>query len=195
MLKKYQESHEEANKFGTQIELYFKLGKFPIAITERFSRWCHAEHGHGKALQPAIHLSVFLFGIRLPRLLSKKGEPEKNYNSLLDSIRENIQTTVQQRIVRFLKNCHLDNERSWKALVFGDGLDSMIEQAHFDITQANFAELLVEHLDKLGTLSDGRKALVALLQAIREYISWDGPNGCAELICEIEELIYEIIEE
>ena len=90
------------------------------------------------------------------------------------------------KFIRFLKGVPgLSNEHDWRALLLDASLKELIDQTRFDMAQADFAALLVDHLDKFVTLPDGRPALVALLEAASQHVVREKQQECQQLMDEL----------
>lgn len=96
--------------------------------------------------------------------------------------------TILQRAASFLKSVPgLDNENGWRALLLDAGLEAIIHQITFNVPTGQFASLVVNHLDKHGTLPDGRPALAALLEAASQpqRVGVDKQQECQQLMDEL----------
>ena len=96
--------------------------------------------------------------------------------------------TILQRAASFLKSVpSLDNEPGWRALLLEAGLEAIIPQIMFNVPAGQFASFVVNHLDKHGTLSDGRPALAALLEAASQpqRVGVDKQQECQQLMDEL----------
>ena len=112
-----------------------------------------------------------------------------NVRGLLDGVmltRRESTGTLRQRITHFLKELPgLHNENGWRALLLDAGLEAIINQITFNVPAGQFASLVVNHLDKHGTLPDGRPALAALLEKVSERIGFDKQQECQQLMDEL----------
>ena len=96
--------------------------------------------------------------------------------------------TILQRAASFLKSVpSLDNEPGWRALLLEAGLKAIIPQITFNVPAGQFASLVVNHLDKHGTLPDGRPALAALLEAasLPQRVGLEKQQECQQLMDEL----------
>ena len=94
--------------------------------------------------------------------------------------------TILQRAASFLKSVPgLDNENGWRALLLDAGLEAIINQITFNVPAGQFASFVVNHLDKHGTLPDGRPALAALLEAASRRVGLEKQQECQQLMDEL----------
>ncbi len=84
-----------------------------------------------------------------------------------------------------LPNIHDKDER--RALIYSAGLDKELEdQLEFDGPTAQFCQLLVNTLERYGTLKDRRSALIAVLETVKDMVGLEGKAYCDELIQQVQ---------
>lgn len=95
---------------------------------------------------------------------------------------------LYNEIVEFLAslpNIHDKGER--RALIYSAGLDKELEaQLEFDGPTAQFCQLLVNTLERYGTLKDRRSALIALLETVKDRVGLEGKAYCDELLQQVQ---------
>lgn len=105
---------------------------------------------------------------------------------------------LQNEIIDFLKTLPtMHDSESQRAFIYQSGLDHKLQdQIPFGKPPSQFVPLLVSIVTKYGKISDGRPALVAILETAENYIGEDRSKECKELIKKlVDELNIEIKEE
>ncbi len=80
-----------------------------------------------------------------------------------------------------LPNIHDKDER--RALIYSAGLDKELEdQLEFDGPNRAILSIIVNALERYGTLKDRRSALIAVLETVKDMVGLEGKAYCDELI-------------
>ncbi len=92
--------------------------------------------------------------------------------------------TLKNKIIEFLKSLPTIGGRNGRyALVYRASLDKqLINTINFDEVTNIFCVLFVHNLFEYGTLEDGRVAIVAVLEAAKDFISPTAKEKCNDLI-------------
>lgn len=99
--------------------------------------------------------------------------------------------TLYQKIVKFLSSLpNIDKVDSRRAFIYSSVIDSQLEkQIQYDGTNEQFFQLTVRILKDYEKLNDGRYALVAILEAAKNYVGQDRRIDCDNLLHELSEYI------
>jgi hypothetical protein len=98
--------------------------------------------------------------------------------------------SIRQDIAEFLESAlTLHNETSRQALIYQAGLDKNLQnQIDFAGSTNQFIQMLIPILINYGKLTDGRDAIVAVLEAIKKNVGTERRETCETLIAEWNKL-------
>ncbi len=115
-----------------------------------------------------------------------KNEPvyEEGKIKMERSIALNVSRELERKVVDFLVSLpNINNKSGQQALIYRAGLDKQLQdQINFPGSPGQFVELLVPQLVRYGQLEDGRNALIAVLEAAKDYVGQDRRAYCDDLI-------------
>jgi len=102
--------------------------------------------------------------------------------------------SLQQQIVDFLMSLpNIHDKDSQRALIYHAGLDKQVEsQIPTDKPPFQFVPSLVSILLDYGRLADGRYALVAILEAAKNYVGEDKKQYCQSIIIGVQNCLDEL---
>lgn len=96
---------------------------------------------------------------------------------------------LRQKIVEFLTSLPAIHDKKWReVLIFNAGLDELKGRIRFDGESVVFVPSLIDLLTDHGKLKDGRDALEALLEAIKELGGLDRTETCNNFIQQLRTL-------
>ena len=86
-----------------------------------------------------------------------------------------IDSKLYKEIIEFLIGfSNLQNEEGRRALLLNAGLKDIIPILKFKLGTKDYVSILINELDKYGTLSDGQNALISLLEEMKSDIGMEG---------------------
>lgn len=97
---------------------------------------------------------------------------------------------LRRKIIQFLTSLsNVHDNYSQRAFIESAGLDNeLVGQIKFGDPANQFFELLVPILSQYGELQDGRTALIAMLEAAKEYVGPQKKADCGVLIEEVQKV-------
>ena len=87
-----------------------------------------------------------------------------------------IDACLHREIVEFLSSRipEFQNEAGRRVLLLDSGMEELLTRVELSGTVHTVTSLLISHLYRYGTLSNGKNALIHFLQEIEEYVGFDG---------------------
>ncbi|MFX0201109.1 MAG: hypothetical protein ACFFCW_33740 [Candidatus Hodarchaeota archaeon] len=104
--------------------------------------------------------------------------------------KQSLPFSLQKDIIELLMSLpNSDDIQAQRALVYSAGLDTQLHyQIHFSNSPAQFFQLLIPTLNRYGILEDGRNAIEAVLDSVKNSIGQEGKQCCDRLIHELHKI-------